>query len=124
LLAFLSVAFFGALSRKLKLRHFSIESCFDAFKRRKKNIVNSEEYYLGKVKTEQIKHLGKELMARFPDKFNTNFDDNKKQVDALTKGPTTRVRNKVAGYITRTYALAQANKESGSDLEETEEMAE
>jgi small subunit ribosomal protein S17e len=89
-----------------------------------KILLTLEEYYLGKVKTEQIKHLGKELMARFPEKFNTNFDDNKKQVDALTKGPTTRVRNKVAGYITRTYALALANKESGSDLEETEEMAE
>ncbi len=63
-------------------------------------------------------------MARFPDKFNTNFDDNKKQVDALTKGPTTRVRNKVAGYITRTNALAQANKEVESDLEESEEMVE
>ena len=75
---------------------------------------------LGKVKTEQIKHLGKELMARFPGKFNTNFDDNKKQVDALTKGTTTRVRNKVAGYITRTISLAQANNAADSDLEEQE----
>ena len=81
----------------------------------KKILSISEETNLGKVKTEQIKHLGKELMARFPSKFNTNFDDNKTQVDELTKGPTTRVRNKVAGYITRTYALAQANKESGME---------
>ncbi len=63
-------------------------------------------------------------MARFPDKFNTNFDDNKKQVDTLTKGTTTRVRNKVAGYITRTNALAQANTDVESDLEESEEMVE
>ncbi len=63
-------------------------------------------------------------MARFPDKFNTSFDDNKKQVDTLTKGTTTRVRNKVAGYITRTNALAQANSDVESDLEETEEMIE
>ncbi len=79
---------------------------------------------LGKVKTEQIKHLGKELMTRFPDKFNTSFDDNKKQVDTLTKGTTTRVRNKVAGYITRTNALAQANNAVESDLDEQEEMVE
>ena len=79
---------------------------------------------LGKVKTEQIKHLGKVLMTRFPDKFNTSFDDNKKQVDTLTKGTTTRVRNKVAGYITRTNALAQANNAVESDLDEQEEMVE
>lgn len=59
-------------------------------------------------------------MARFPNKFNTSFDENKRQVDMLTKGTTTRVRNKVAGYITRTVALAQANKEVESELEEQE----
>jgi small subunit ribosomal protein S17e len=80
----------------------------------------SEETNLGKVKTEQIKHLGKELMARFPSKFTTNFDENKRTVDELTKGTTTRVRNKVAGYITRTNALAQASSAMDSDIEEDE----
>jgi ribosomal protein S17E len=63
-------------------------------------------------------------MARFPSKFNTSFDDNKIAVVELTKGATTRVRNQTAGYITRTLALAQANKETESDLEEQEEIAE
>jgi small subunit ribosomal protein S17e len=62
---------------------------------------------LGKVKTEQIKHLAKQLIERFPDQFSTNFDDNKRMVDELTEGATTRVRNQVAGYITRTYTLKQ-----------------
>jgi len=61
-------------------------------------------------------------MARFPSKFNTNFDENKHSVDALTKGATTRVRNQTAGYITRTIALAQANNEN--ELEVEEETAE
>ena len=73
---------------------------------------------MGKVKTEQIKHLGKELMARFPGKFTTNFDENKRTVDELTKGTTTRVRNKVAGYITRTIALAQSSSEMDTEIEE------
>ncbi|MCW4001329.1 MAG: 30S ribosomal protein S17e [Candidatus Bathyarchaeota archaeon] len=77
---------------------------------------------MGKVKTEQIKHLGKELMTRFPNKFTTNFDDNKRLVDEYTKGTTTRVRNKVAGYITRTLSLAQAGSADESDIEE--ELAE
>ncbi len=62
---------------------------------------------MGKVKTEQIKRVGKELMERFPNKFTTNFDENKRLVDSLTQGATTRVRNQVAGYITRTKSLSQ-----------------
>lgn len=87
-------------------------------------LLTSEEYYLGKVKTDQIKKLGKELMARFPSKFNTNFDENKKSVDDLTKGATTRVRNQTAGYITRTLALAQASSAAESEMEDSEEIAE
>jgi len=76
---------------------------------------------LGKVKTEQIKRTGKELMLRFPSKFSSNFDDNKKQVDTLTSGTTTSVRNKVAGYITRTVALSQTGSEIETDEDELDE---
>ena len=62
---------------------------------------------MGKVKTEQIKRLAKALIIRFPDKFSTSFDENKQTVSALTVGATTRVRNQVAGYVTRTYTLKQ-----------------
>ncbi len=50
-------------------------------------------------------------MSRFPSKFTTSFDENKKAVSALTQGATTRVRNQVAGYITRTVSLSQADSE-------------
>jgi small subunit ribosomal protein S17e len=62
-------------------------------------------------------------MTRFPGKFTINFDENKRTVDEVTKGTTTRVRNKVAGYITRTIALAQASSAMESEIEE-EEIAE
>ena len=77
---------------------------------------------LGKVKTEQVKRVGKELMAKFPDKFTSNFEENKLSVDTLTRGTTTRVRNQIAGYITRTISLAQAN--SSTDLTASEEASE
>ncbi len=86
-----------------------------------KTPLTSEETNLGKVKTEQIKHLGKELMTRFPSKFTTNFDENKHLVDQLTKGTTTRVRNQVAGYITRTITLAAAANTTEEDMEEPQE---
>ena len=74
---------------------------------------------MGKVKTEQIKRVGQELMERFPDRFTTKFDENKRLVEALTEGTTTRVRNQIAGYITRTKSLAHAN--AGNDLGGDEE---
>ncbi len=77
---------------------------------------------LGKVKTEQIKRVGKELIARFPDKFSSNFDDNKRAVSAFTDGATTRVRNQIAGYITRVYSSAQA--ESDEEVEDEQAIAE
>ena len=67
---------------------------------------------MGKVKTEHIKRLAKELIERFPDRFSSNFDANKHAVDALTQGATTKVRNQVAGYITRTVALTQTDSPS------------
>ena len=78
---------------------------------------------LGKVKTEQIKRIGKELMTRFPSKFSTSFDENKVTVSALTQGATTRVKNQVAGYITRTYSFAKASSEIEDEdtLEEEQE---
>ena len=76
--------------------------------------------YLGKVKTEQIKRTGKELMARFPDKFSSNFEDNKRGVSALTQGTTTKIRNQIAGYITHFLTLAQADSQSES-AEETQD---
>jgi len=76
-----------------------------------------EEYsQLGKVKTEHIKRLAKELMERFPEKFSRDFNANKHTVDALTEGATTKVRNQVAGYITRTISLTQTG--SPSEIEE------
>jgi small subunit ribosomal protein S17e len=60
------------------------------------------------VRTEQIKRLAKELIRRFPDKFSNNFESNKRMVDMLTKGATTKVRNQIAGYITHAFAVTQA----------------
>jgi len=73
---------------------------------------------LGKVKTEQIKRVANELITRFPQKFSSNFEDNKHAVDALTHGTTTKVRNQIAGYITHACAL-----EAEASSENTEEEA-
>ena len=77
---------------------------------------------MGKVKTEQIKRVAKELIAKFPSKFSSNFDENKHSVDEFTRGTTTRVRNQIAGYIASTLSQAEANDTNeDSEEEETED---
>jgi small subunit ribosomal protein S17e len=70
------------------------------------------------VRTEQIKRIAKELIRRFPDKFSNNFENNKRMVDLLIKGATTKVRNQIAGYITHAFAGAQAATSSNETPEE------
>ena len=72
---------------------------------------------MGKVKTEHIKRLGQELMSRFPNRFSSNFDDNKHAVDELTEGATTKVRNQVAGYITHTISSTEEDLPTETETE-------
>lgn len=61
---------------------------------------------LGKVKPYYVKKLARKLVERFPERFNSDFENNKRMVDALTDVSSTRIRNRVAGYLTK---LVKAN---------------
>ena len=74
---------------------------------------------MGKVKTEQVKRLAKELIERFPERFSNNFDENKQAVSDLTQGSTTRIRNQIAGYITSSCAPEEETETTSEDAEET-----
>lgn len=52
---------------------------------------------LDKVRPEHIKRISKELLEKFPDKFTTDFENNKKLVEALTNVSSTKLRNRIAG---------------------------
>ena len=47
------------------------------------------------------KRIAGELVERFPDKFTTDFENNKKLVDTFTNISSKKLRNRVAGYITQ-----------------------
>jgi len=53
------------------------------------------------VKPSYIKNIGTELLEYHREKFSGDFDENKKAVGSATDIPSKRVRNRVAGYITR-----------------------
>ena len=75
---------------------------------------------MGNVRTDQVKRTARELVRRFPDKFTLKFEDNKRLVGELLKGTTLRIRNQIAGYITRYLVIEQRMQNS----EEAEEPAE
>ena len=53
------------------------------------------------IKPSYIKSLGTELLAKQRDNFSNDFDENKQQLAASAVIDSKRVRNRVAGYITR-----------------------
>jgi len=62
---------------------------------------------MGKVRPGFIKRLARKLLETYPDKFTADFETNKKLVAELTNIQSKRVRNRVAGYITRLVKLSQ-----------------
>ncbi len=64
------------------------------------------------MRPERVKKIARELVNRFPNRFTTNFEENKKAVDALAEVSSLRVRNRIAGYITRLVSFTQADQEA------------
>jgi small subunit ribosomal protein S17e len=64
----------------------------------------------GKVRTDLEKKIARELVERFPDKFTTDFENNKKLVESLTNISSKKLRNRVAGYITQLQNQKKQNK--------------
>jgi len=65
-----------------------------------------------------VKRIARELVERFPDKFTTDFETNKKLVKSLTNISSTKLRNRVAGYITRLVSSTQGVEVSESEKTE------
>ena len=53
------------------------------------------------IKPAYVKKTGNVLLERYPDAFNTDFEQNKEKVTELTNVESKNVRNRIAGYITR-----------------------
>ncbi len=62
---------------------------------------------LGNVRPEKVKRIARELVRRFPDKFTADFEENKKILSSIAYIPSTRLRNSIAGYITRLISISQ-----------------
>ncbi|MDD4484017.1 MAG: 30S ribosomal protein S17e [Methanoregula sp.] len=53
------------------------------------------------IKPSYIKNLGTTLLNKQAEYFSKSFEENKKQLASSASIPSKRVRNRIAGYITR-----------------------
>ena len=55
---------------------------------------------MGKVRPKQVKRIAYELLRRFPDRFSSDFEANKRVLEEIAIISSQKLRNRVAGYIT------------------------
>ena len=67
---------------------------------------------MGKVRTEQVKRIARDLLDKYPSKFTVDFENNKKYVCEYTNISSTKLRNRVAGYTARLASNLNSSKDS------------
>jgi small subunit ribosomal protein S17e len=76
---------------------------------------------MGKVRTEQVKRISRELLDKYPSKFSTDFEANKQFVNQYTNISSTKLRNRVAGYTARLANIMSSDSENSESDEVNEE---
>jgi len=55
---------------------------------------------MGKIRTDSVKRLARNLYSRYPNYFSVEFNENKEKLRNILITPSKSVRNRVAGYLT------------------------
>ena len=71
---------------------------------------------MGKVRIAAVKKVARELVARYPDKFTTDYESNKKVLADLVDAKTKRLRNRVVGYVTRLKIVEIRRAEAPTEI--------
>jgi small subunit ribosomal protein S17e len=74
---------------------------------------------------DRIKRISNELLEKYPDKFSSDFDENKEAIKQLAVVRSKLLRNKIAGYITSYIHRQEVEKQmavpsEGEDITESE----
>ena len=56
---------------------------------------------MGNIRPTYIKRVAVELVRKFPGEFTDDFEHNKQKVAELTDVKSLKMRNRIAGYVTR-----------------------
>jgi len=78
--------------------------------------------YLGKVRPEKVKKMARDLTKRYPERFTIDFETNKKALNSVATIYSSKLRNLIAGYITRLVVISKAAEAGESEEESSEEV--
>jgi len=67
---------------------------------------------------DRTRRLSEELLERHPEAFGTDFEQNKKVLEDMALIPSKQLRNRIAGYISRSKQVEE--EESSPDEEQKE----
>lgn len=77
---------------------------------------------MGKVRIGKVKSISNELALKYSNVFTTDFEENKKLVQQYTDITSKRLKNRVAGYITRLKVNEKKREEAeAAEAEKVEE---
>jgi small subunit ribosomal protein S17e len=62
---------------------------------------------MGKVRTEMVKRISLELLNRYEKSLSTEFEQNKQFLNEIKLDVSKKLRNRIAGYITRLVKIEQ-----------------
>ncbi|MDI6825674.1 MAG: 30S ribosomal protein S17e [Candidatus Aenigmarchaeota archaeon] len=54
---------------------------------------------MGQIKNLTIKNMARNLIEKYPDKFTTDYEKNKEEMEKLVILESKKIRNMIAGYI-------------------------
>jgi small subunit ribosomal protein S17e len=63
---------------------------------------------MGRIKTQLIKRSTEEILEKSPGDFSKDFTENKRVLDSKVKISSKKMRNVIAGYVTRLKKREQA----------------
>lgn len=72
---------------------------------------------MGKVRSSKVKRLALELLEKYSSALSTDFEKNKEVAKQYLPHVTKRMRNRVAGYVTRLTSIKARSEEAAAALE-------
>jgi small subunit ribosomal protein S17e len=78
---------------------------------------------MGKVRIDTVKRVSRELIRKYPDRFTGEFESDKHAVNELVVTQSKRLRNRIAGYITRLKVVEAERAAATQVAEEAPEVA-
>ena len=62
---------------------------------------------MGRIKTQQVKRVTEKLMELHADEFSKDYEKNKEILARFADIPSRKLRNVIAGYVTRLKKMAE-----------------